>query len=314
MDTVYKVSSNPHIRSKNTTQKIMLTVAVALLPACCFGVWHFGLHAFLLLLISAATCLLTEILGQKVLKRDATYMDGSALVTGLLLGMNLPPAAPLWLPVIGGIFAILVVKLLFGGLGQNIMNPALAARAFLTISFAKRMTDFSTDVITGATPLARLKAGEAVNTFNMVTGRTGGCIGETSVIAIMVGAMILLMMGVIDLKIPGTYIVSFLLFYVIFSGHGFSPYYLTAQLAGGGLMLGAFFMATDYVTSPITTKGKLIYGVFLGVMTGLFRVFGATAEGVSYSIIIGNLLVPLIDKFTVGLPFGKAGAGKEGGR
>jgi len=307
MDIQYKVSSNPHIRSRNTTQKIMLTVALALLPACAFGIWNFGVHAFLLLLISAVTCVLTEFLGQKLLGREPSYTDGSALVTGMLLGMNLPPMAPLWIPVIGGVFAILVVKLLFGGLGQNIMNPALAARAFLTVSFAKRMTDFHTDIITGATPLARMKAGESVNTFNMVIGKTGGCIGETSVIAIMIGAIILIMAGIIDLRIPGTYLISFLIFYVIFSGHGIDPYYITGQLAGGGLMLGAFFMATDYVTSPITTKGKLIYGCFLGIMTGLLRVFGATAEGVSYSIIIGNLLVPLIDKFTIGQPFGKGG-------
>ena len=307
MENNLKVSASPHIRSNNSTSKIMMTVAIGLLPACIFGVWFFGLRALLLLVISCATCVITEHLGQKILGRESTIEDFSAVVTGLLLGMNLPPAAPLWIPVVGGVFAIFVVKLLFGGLGQNIMNPALAARAFLVISFTRYMTDFSTDTFSGATPLMRIKSGESVDTFNMVIGRCAGCIGETSVIAIMIGAIILIMAGIIDLKIPGTYIISFALFYIIFSGHGLDPYYLVAQISGGGLMLGAFFMATDYVTCPITEKGKLIYGVFLGVLTGIFRVFGASAEGVSYAIITGNLIVPLIDRFTMSKAFGYGG-------
>ena len=224
-----------------------------------------------------------------------------------MLALNMPVNIPLWIPMLGGVFAILVVKLLFGGLGQNFMNPALAARCFLLISFPTYMTDFSCDAYTGATPLTALKAGESVNTFDMVVGRTAGTIGETSMIAIVVGACILILLGVIDLRIPGSYIVSFAVFIGIFGGHGFDPAYLSAQLAGGGLMLGAFFMATDYVTRPITIKGQYLYGIFLGIMTGIFRVFGPGAEGVSYAIIIGNLLVPLIERVTKPTAFGMGG-------
>ena len=236
----------------------------------------------------------------------------SAVVTGLLLALNLPVSIPLWIAALGGVFAILVVKMLFGGLGQNFMNPALAARCFLLISFPSQMTKFVCDAYTGATPLAALKAGESVNVMNMIVGKTAGTIGETSVIALLIGACFLILIGVIDLRIPGTYIVTVILFAGFFGGHGFDPAYLSAQLAGGGLILGAFFMATDYVTRPITIKGQYVYGVVLGILTGIFRIFGPGAEGVSYAIILGNLLVPLIEKFTMPVAFGrKAGAKHE---
>ncbi len=307
MSELKKVSSNPHIRSKLTTGNIMLAVVIALLPASIYGVFHFGLQALLLLVISTVTCVITEWLYELLMKKPVTISDFSAVVTGLLLGMNLPPTAPWWIAVIGGVFAILVVKMLFGGLGQNFMNPALGARCFLLISFAGRMTTFTVDGVTGATPLAMLKNGETVNTFQMITGNIAGTIGETSVIAIVAGACLLLLIGVIDLRIPGTYLLTFAIFICLFGGRGFDPYYLTAQMAGGGLMLGAFFMATDYVTSPITPMGKYVYGIILGVLTGIFRVFGVSAEGVSYAIILGNLLVPLIEKFTLPRYFGKGG-------
>ena len=236
----------------------------------------------------------------------------SAVVTGLLLALNLPVSIPLWMAALGGVFAILVVKMLFGGLGQNFMNPALAARCFLLISFPSQMTNFACDAYTGATPLAALKAGESVNVMNMIVGKTAGTIGETSVIALLIGACFLILIGVIDLRIPGTYIVTVILFAGIFGGHGFDPAYLSAQLAGGGLILGAFFMATDYVTRPITIKGQYVYGAVLGLLTGIFRIFGPGAEGVSYAIILCNLLVPLIEKFTMPVAFGrKAGAKRE---
>ena len=225
--------------------------------------------------------------------------------------MNLPVNIPLWMAALGGVFAILIVKCLFGGLGQNFMNPALAARCFLLISFPAQMTDFACDAYTGATPLAALKAGEDVNVMDMLIGRTAGTIGETSVFAILIGACILIMLGIIDLRIPGSYLVTFVLFVGIFGGHGFDPAYLSAQLAGGGLMLGAFFMATDYVTRPITIKGQYLFGIFLGIMTGIFRIFGPGAEGVSYAIILGNLLVPLIEKITKPTAFGKGGKKHE---
>lgn len=307
MSDLLKVSSNPHIRSKDTTSRIMLYVIISLLPAAGFGVYNFGLHALAVIIVTIASTVLTEYIYEKCMKKKITVGDLSAIVTGLLLAMNLPPMAPLWMAALGGIFAILVVKMLFGGLGQNFMNPALGARCFLMISFTSLMTNFNCDTYTGATPLAALKAGERVDVMDMIIGRTAGTIGETSMVALIIGACILILLGVIDLKVPGSYIVTFVIFIAIFGGHGFDSQYISANLAGGGLMLGAFFMATDYVTRPITKKGQYLYGIFLGIMTGIFRVFGPSAEGVSYAIILGNLLVPLIEKVTMPKAFGKGG-------
>ena len=310
-----KVSSSPHIRDKVTSGNIMLMVVIALLPASAFGVYNFGLSALIMLISTTVSSVLTEYVYEKLMHKKVTVGDFSAVVTGLLLGLNMPPTAPWWMGVLGGIFAILVVKQLFGGLGQNFMNPALGARCFLMISFAGQMTTFVYDGVTGPTPLSYVKEGalDQVNTMNMLIGTIPGTIGETSVIAIIIGAIFLILMGVIDLRIPGTYIVTFAIFVGIF-GHVahpeigfFDPQYITAHLCGGGLMLGAWFMATDYVTSPITKRGQIVYGIVLGLLTGLFRIFGGSAEGVSYAIIISNLLVPLIEKVTLPKPFGKGG-------
>ena len=310
MNALMKVSSNPHIRAKDTTSRIMLTVVIALLPTTLFGIYNFGPKAALLTVISIASAVLTEFLFEKICKKKVTVGDLSAVVTGLLLALNLPVSVPWWIPVVGSVFAILVVKMLFGGLGQNFMNPALAGRCFLLISFSSIMTNFECAAYSGPTPLASLKAGEGVNVMDMIIGRTAGTIGEASMIAIVIGACILILAGIIDLKVPGSYLVSFALFVGLFaflSGRTVTPSYLSAQLAGGGLMLGAFFMATDYVTRPITKKGQYIYGIILGFLTAIFRIFGASAEGVSYAIILGNLLVPLIEKFTMPKAFGKGG-------
>lgn len=285
----------------------MLAVVIALLPAAGFGIYNFGLKALITIVITVAATVLTEFVFEKICKKKVTIGDYSAVVTGLLLALNLPVSAPWWIGVVGGVFAILVVKMLFGGLGQNFMNPALGARCFLLISFTSIMTNFDCDAYTGATPLADLKNGVDVNILNMVIGRTAGTIGETSMIAIVIGACFLILMGVIDLRIPGSYIVSFVIFISIFGGHGLDAAYVSAHLAGGGLMLGAFFMATDYVTRPITKNGQYLFGVLLGILTGIFRLFGPSAEGVSYAIIIGNLLVPLIEKITLPKAFGKGG-------
>lgn len=306
MSKLLKVSSNPHIRSKWTTGGIMLAVIIALMPSAGYGIYHFGLKALLIILISIVGAVGTEFLFGLYRKKQ-TISDLSAVVTGLLLGLNLPVSVPWWIPLMGSVFAILMVKMLFGGLGQNFMNPALAARCFLVVSFPALMTDFTYDGISGATPLAAIKAGEGVNVTEMIIGNIPGTIGETSMVAIVIGACFLLLTGVIDLKVPGSYLVSFVLFAGLFGGHGFDPVYLAAQLAGGGLMLGAFFMATDYVTRPITPKGQIVYGIFLGVMTGILRFFGSSAEGVSFAIILGNLLVPLIEKITWPKAFGKGG-------
>ena len=321
MSEQLKISSSPHIRSKATTSNIMMWVAIALLPATAFGIYNFrDTHAWLVVIVTTAAAVLTEYIYEKLMHKPITIKDFSAVVTGLLLALNLPPTAPLWMGVLGSVFAILVVKQLFGGLGQNFMNPALAARCFLLISFTGRMTSFTYDGISGATPLAAIRANveagnsalAGVNSMDMLLGKIGGMIGETSVIAIMIGAIILILMGIIDLRIPGTYIVTFALFIGIFGGFVdgigfFNIPYMTAQLCGGGLMIGAWFMATDYVTSPITKKGQIVYGIILGVLTGIFRLFGGAAEGVSYAIIFSNLLVPLIERVTLPKPFGKGG-------
>ena len=315
MEQMYNVSSNPHIRDKMTTSRIMQLVVIALLPTTLFGIWNFGVHALLVVLATVASSVFFEWLYDRLMHKKNTTTDFSAVVTGLLLGLNMPPTAPLWMGALGSVFAILIVKQLFGGLGQNFMNPALGARCFLLISFAGQMTKFVYDGETGPTPLAYLKEGalSSVNSMDMLIGRIPGTIGETSVIAIIIGAIFLIMLGIIDLRIPGTYIVTFVLFIGIFGQFSdanvgfFDPQFITAELCGGGLMLGAWFMATDYVTSPITKSGQIVYGIVLGLLTGLFRLFGGSSEGVSYAIIISNLLVPLIEKVTLPKPFGKGG-------
>lgn len=315
MENKLNISSSPHIRSKVTSSNIMLMVTIALLPASAFGVYNFGVNALLMLIITTAAAVLTEYIYEKLMHKKITIGDFSAVVTGLLLGLNMPPTAPLWMGALGSVFGILIVKQLFGGLGQNFMNPALGARCFLLISFTGPMTRFIYDGETGPTPLAYIKEGSmsSINSMDMLIGRIPGTIGETSVLAIIIGAIFLILMGIIDLRIPGTYIVTFVIFVGIFgqftaAGVGlFDPHYITAQLCGGGLMLGAWFMATDYVTSPITKQGQIVFGVLLGVLTGLFRLFGGSAEGVSYAIIISNLLVPHIERLTLPKPFGKGG-------
>ena len=319
MSDLYKVSSSPHVRAKDSTSKIMLWVIIALLPASLFGIYNFGFRALLLILVTVGTCVVSEWIFNKIVHKKNTIGDLSAVVTGLLLALNLPVSLPIWEAVIGGVFAIIIVKMLFGGLGQNFMNPALGARCFLLIAFAADMTNFTCDTYSGATLLALMKNNavtegvalmDGVNSFDMLIGKTAGTIGETSAIAIIFGAIILILAGVINLRIPGSYIVSFAIFMIIFSQGGlFSPggfdsNYLVAQICGGGLMLGAFFMATDYVTSPITPTGQIIFGICCGVLTGLFRCFGANAEGVSFAIILSNILVPIIEKISVPRAFG----------
>lgn len=313
MSELYHVSSSPHVRAKDTTSRIMLYVIIALLPTSIFGIVNFGYKALVLILVTVATCVASEWIFNIIVHKKNTINDLSAVVTGLLLALNLPATLPWWQAVIGGVFAIIVVKCLFGGLGQNFMNPALGARCFLLIAFAADMTNFTIDSYSGATPLAliREQGVGAVNTMDMLIGNTAGTIGETSAICIIIGAMFLILMGVITLRIPATYIITFVIFITLFGGHGLDASYIVAQLCGGGLMLGAFFMATDYVTSPITPRGQILYGICLGILTGLFRIYGANAEGVSFAIILSNLLVPIIEKVTVPRAFGQVKEGKQ---
>ena len=321
MSNLLHVSSSPHIRSKITTDWIMYMVLIALLPATCMGVYLFGVPALILIVCSVVTCVATEYIYERLMHKPITIKDGSAMVTGFLLALNLPSGAAWWMAVLGGVFAILVVKQLFGGLGQNIMNPALAARCFLMISFAARMTDFSTsdsvtaklvDTVSGATPLAEIKAGGSWDLMSMFLGNIRGTIGETSALLLLIGGIFLVVMKIIDLRIPLTYIGTFAVFALLFGGHGFDLSYVAAELCGGGLMLGAWFMATDYVTRPVTGKGQYVYGVILGILTGVFRIFGGSAEGVSYAIIFTNLLVPIIERLT--LPGGFGIVKQKGGK
>lgn len=304
---MYNVSISPHVRAQNTTKSIMRDVVIALLPTLAFGVYHFGLNALMVIAVCVVTCVLSELLFELLAKKPITVFDYSAVVTGMILAINLPSTATWWMCVLGSVFAIVVVKMFFGGLGQNFMNPALAARCFLLISFASRMSDFSIDGVSSATPLALLKAGEEPDLLTLFIGYHGGCIGEVSALAILVGALYLIIKKVITVRIPFTYIISTLVFIFIINtvmGNDVTVNYMAGQLLSGGLLVGAFFMATDYVTSPITPKGQYVYGVLLGLLTALFRIIGSSAEGVSYAIIICNLLVPIIEKITVSKPFG----------
>ena len=308
MSKLLNVSSSPHVRSNETTQSIMVDVAIAMLPATAFGVFQFGLHALLVLIVTIAACVLSEYVFEKITKRPCTISDFSAVVTGMILSLNMPPEIALWIPALGGVFAIIVVKQLYGGLGQNFMNPALAARCFLLISFAGFMNNFSSaklgfDSMSGATPLAAMRAGNDVDLMSLIVGRVPGTIGEVSVIALLIGAVYMIARKVISPRIPLIYIGTVAVFIFLFGG--FDITYVAKEVCAGGLIFGAFFMATDYVTSPLSKTGQVVYGLFLGILTGIFRLWGASPEGVSYAIILGNLFVPLIEKVTLPKAFGK---------
>ncbi len=312
-----RISASPHLHASKTTGRIMLDVCFALLPACGMGIYAFGISAFLVLFCSVSSCVLTEFLFALVRRKPQTVGDCSAIVTGLLLGMNLPSTVPLFVPILGGVFAMAVVKLLFGGLGQNFMNPALAARCFLLLSFTQLMTTFPSafrtvfaaqDAVSGATPLAAYQPGQEIDLFRLFFDTHNGCIGETSPIAILLGALYLLVRRVITPRIPVIYMgttIGFIALIQVINGNAaqLTLSYFLVQLCGGGLLLGACFMANDYTTAPITPWGQVVYAILLGLLTALFRVLGSSAEGVSYAIIIGNCVSPLIESFTRPKPF-----------
>ena len=312
-----RISPSPHMRTFDTTRSIMLDVVIALLPAFVWGIWHFGTRALMIGIVSVASCILFEALTQLILRRPVTVGDLSAVVTGLLLAMNLSSAVPIWLPIVGSFFAIVVVKQLFGGIGKNVVNPALAARVFLFAwptemgTFAApgvRLTGIGTpDVVATATPLASLKEGvfPDVTLSDMILGRTSGCIGEVSALLIAAGGLYLLCRRVITWHIPAAFLGTVALVTVMFPQVPANNYnFMLSELFSGGLMLAAFFMATDYATSPVTPVGRLIYGVGCGLLTVFIRYFGGYPEGVSFSILIMNLLVWYIDRFTMPVRFG----------
>ena len=310
------VNVSPHVRDNITTQNIMLDVLIAMIPMCAYGIWHFGIRVLFIILVSVLSAVVSEAVFQKILGRKILVSDFSAAVTGMIIALNVPVTIPVWMLVVGNIFAIVIVKGLYGGLGQNFMNPALAARCFMTISFTKAMTTWTLDAVTTATPLEIARsmlieknAMTAVNKeyFDLAacfTGKIPGAIGEVSAIAILVGAIYLLVKKIITLRIPGIYIASFILFLIIFSPERNNFNYIMGHLLSGGLLFGAFFMATDYVTSPKVPCGQIIYAAFIGIMNGIFRLDGASVEGASYSILLGNMVTPLIDKYVKTTPFG----------
>ena len=313
MSKLFNVSSSPHVRNNDTTQRIMRDVAIAMLPATAYGVYQFGLYSLLIVILTVVSCVVSEYVWEKAMKKPVTVYDCSAVVTGMILALNMPPEIPFWIPMLGGVFAIIVVKQLYGGLGQNFMNPALAARCFLLISFAGSMNSFSSaklgfDSLSGATPLAQLRAGETVNLMDLIIGRIPGTIGEVSVIALLIGGIYMIARKVISPRIPLIYIGTVAVFVFVFGE--FDVQYMLSEICAGGLVFGAFFMATDYVTSPITPKGQVVYGLILGILTGTFRLWGASPEGVSYAIILSNLMVPLIERVTLPTAFGKEGQKK----
>lgn len=306
---MFKVTASPHIRDNMTTQKIMLLVIISLLPALIGGFITFGLRAVIVTLVCTASCVIFEALTRIIMKRPQTVSDLSACVTGILLAMNLPVTIPIWQAVIGSFVAVVIAKQLFGGLGQNFVNPAILARIVLMLSFTADMTTWavphywkenSADIVTSATPLVSRDAPY----WDLFIGNTGGCIGEVCALGLIIGGLFLIFIGIISPVTPVAFIGTVALAELI---AGNDPIY---HILSGGLLLGAFFMATDYVTTPLTSMGKLIFGIGCGIITFVIREFGGYPEGVSFSILLMNIITPYIDNFTAKKALGAVYAGK----
>jgi electron transport complex protein RnfD len=326
---LFVVAASPHVRSQASVSRIMWLVVIALLPALGGSVWFFGLRSLVVVALAVASSVIFDALAQKAFGRKPTPLDGSAVITGLLLAYNLPPGVPFWLPVVGAAFATIVVKQFFGGLGHNFMNPALAARAFLMVSWPTQMTSLwlkpsggplsGLDAISGATPLALVRRAAEITPAGMDTaellrqanslpllkklfiGNVGGCLGETSALLLLVGALFLIIIRVVDWRIPAAYVGTVIVLALALPNSHLTPWF---HVFSGGIILGAFFMATDYVTVPVTTRGRLIFGVGCGVITMLIRLYGGYPEGCSYSILLMNVATPLIDRLTKPRLFG----------
>lgn len=323
MENKLIVSSSPHVRTNKDTSYIMKQVVIALLPATLAALFFFRLSALNVIFFCVTGSVGAEFLCQKISKQESTIGDFSAVVTGLLLAFNVPASLPWWMCLLGAAFAIIVVKMVFGGIGNNFVNPAFAARAFLLASFPVAMTLWTRtgvnwvssgniDAYTTATPLSFLKAGSngvssladsGISISNMLIGNIGGCIGETSAVLIILGGLYLMYKGIINYVIPTFYICTVAILMFILGGFNFT--FVIYELLAGGLMLGAFFMLTDYTTSPMTKKGKIIYAVLAGLITTVIRLYGGYPEGVSYSILFVNIMTPLIDKYTKTKVFGE---------
>lgn len=299
------VSGSPHIHKNESVRRIMWTVVISLIPAGIAGIIIFGLDALWVTLVAVVTAVLTELILGIWTKKKITVLDGSAVITGILLAFNLPSGVPLWLPIVGAVFSIAIGKQVFGGLGQNIFNPALVGRVFLMASWPKYMTTFirplNYDAITSATPLAMLKEGkvlEHISYLDLFLGKHGGCIGEVCILALLIGTALLLIKGYISWQIPVTYIFTTAVFTYIFGAAQFFHGDWLFHILSGGLILGAFFMATDYVATPLTAKGQLIFGLGCGLLTAVIRIWGGYPEGVSYAILMMNAATPFIDRYT----------------
>lgn len=305
-EKLYRVSLAPYLRSKYTTQKMMLDVIIAMLPALAASIYFFGMNALMLTVVSVISCVVAEVFMQKLFKKKVTVSDLSAVITGILLAFNLPASAPWWMPVFGGFFAICIVKQIFGGIGSNFMNPALAARAAIMASWPGLITNYITpDGVASATPLQLMKAGttgELPSLMDMAIGNIGGVIGETCSILLVLGGIYLIVKKVIDWKIPCLYILTTT---VLLAAFGIDISLLPYHILGGGLILGAFFMATDFVTCPVTPNGRIIFAIGCGIITAIIRVYGGMAEGVSYAIILMNTATPLIESLTTPKVFGE---------
>lgn len=313
-----QVSSSPHIRDNSTSQRLMLDVIIALIPTLAASLYLFGERVLFIVIVTVLSAMMFEYLSRLVLKRYNSISDLSAIVTGLLLALNLPPTVPFWLPIIGAFVAIVIVKQMFGGIGNNFVNPAMASRVILMLSFPVAMTKWvvsstgnipfggaaggNVDLVATATPLLQLQTGVVKGSFDyylqLFVGNKGGCIGEVSILALLIGAAYLLIRKVISFHIPVVYIGTVAIMMLLL---GQDP---MVHLLAGGLVLGAVFMATDYVTSPLTNKGKIIFGIGCGVITSLIRVYGGMTEGVSFSILLMNILTPHIDRWTMPVPLG----------
>lgn len=316
MENKFIISSSPHLRHKDSTKSIMRDVIIALLPACFAGIYFFGIRTLLVMAVTVAACVVSEFLCRKMMKREQTIQDLSAVVTGLLLALNLPPQVPIGIAVVGGAIAIFIVKQLFGGMGQNFMNPALTARAMLLISWPVAMTKWMAprpgeifgsmvDAVSTVTPIEAMEWTSAPPSYlDMFLGNIGGCIGEISKAAILLGAIYLFVRRIIQPYIPVTFIGTVALFTWIFGGDAWFTGDVLGHVLSGGLIFGAVFMATDYTTSPLTRKGKIIFGIGAGIITSIIRLWGGYPEGVSFAILLMNVVTPLIDRYTVPRSFG----------
>ena len=323
MKDKFIVSASPHLHKDESVSKIMWTVVISLIPAGLAGVFIFGLNAFWLIVLGIVSALFTEAVLQILTKRKITALDGSAFITGLLLAYNLPAHVPFWLPIVGSFFSVAIGKQVFGGLGQNIFNPALVGRVFLMASWPKYMTAFTKpfDAVTSATPLALLKEGKLIENISwlwlseakplpsglyldLLLGKKGGCIGEVCILALLIGAAFLFIRGYISWHIPITYVFTAGLLTYMFGAKGLLQGDWLFHILSGGLILGAFFMATDYVTSPLTRKGQIMFGIGCGIITAVIRLWGGYPEGVSYAILMMNAVTPIIDRYTKNRVYG----------